>query len=108
MHRYKMRRLILLFATLIFSRLCFANDFKVAVIQEEVFLNGEQTSLENLESVLKERAGVVFLYSEQGSKVNYSSVLLYATKYNHEIYLSEDREFLSTFPLDENKPGRGK
>lgn len=103
-----MRRVILLFSALIFSRLCLASDFKVAVIQEEVFLNGEQITLEGLESVLKGRKGVVFLYSEQSGKVNYLSVLLYAAKYNHEIYLSEDREFLSIFPLDEHKTERGK
>ncbi|MBB5213179.1 hypothetical protein [Microbulbifer hydrolyticus] len=104
MHRSDMRRFLLASGVFFLSQLCFADmDFKIALVRDSIFLNGVETTLESIERKLEAPSSRIYLYFEDGDEVAYVSVILYATENDHEIYLSENKDFSAVFPLEGEK-----
>ncbi|MFD1218434.1 hypothetical protein [Microbulbifer celer] len=104
MHSSKMRRFLLASGIFFLSQFCFAEEnFKIAIIRDSIFLNGVETTLESIERKLEVPSSRMYLYFENGDEVAYVSVILYATENDHEIYLSENKDFSAVFPLEGEK-----
>ncbi len=90
----------LVFLTILSGQCAAEEYFEVAIIGEEIYLDGVKTPLESVEKIMQVSPRPAYLFSVAPNKVKYLSVMLYITKNSHELFLADKEDFSLVFSLD--------
>jgi hypothetical protein len=102
-------KLALFTLLLMLSAQCLSGDyFEIAVVREEIYLDGVKIELKTAEEKLKATPRPAYLFAIEPNKVNYLSIMLYLTKNDHQLYLSENEDFTSITTLEGKEVNRIK